>query len=96
VKDLESEYRSETEDKLLLAGLDCLKEITAITDSYYVDNDSVKVQRSVITSIMTFHDRWERELPNYQGPTSTFHQYLLRFSKGAIKAWRIWLVDRKP
>ena len=61
--------------------------------------DKTKLNRDLITVSMEFTQRWDDWLDGIKYPdfphaaTKTFHQMLLRFSKGAVKAWRCWLID---
>jgi len=60
--------------------------------------------KEVVMGCMDFNERWNEWIivsgntafkkPHY---TKVFHEYLLRFAKGMIKAWRCWNIDlHKP
>lgn len=83
------------------AVLILLKECNLAFDSYYVDRLSDKLHQDLIIAGMNFTTRWERytvalKAGDFQNSASkTFHEYLLRFSKGALKYYRIWRIDLK-
>ena len=61
--------------------------------------DHVRLNRDLITAAMEFNQRWDDWISALRYPdlphvsTKVFHEMLLRFSKGAVKAWRCWLID---
>ena len=89
----------DTQRPLYDAGILALKEISFALDNYFVDRLENKLHQDIIIAGMNFVTRWERFLSNLHsgsfsfGATKTFHEYLLRFIKGALKYYRIWRLD---
>ena len=83
-----------TPDAVQNAGLIAFKDAISALDDYFISANKVKIHRDLITVGMEFctrHEQWLNTSP--ASTTKTFHEYILRFSKGSLKAWRIWLVD---
>ncbi len=78
------------------AMLTGLREALTGMDAYYIDRDRVKLNQILINAAMNFNHRWDTWLSS-DGVKSfaakTCHSMLLRFSKGAVKAWRGYLID---
>ena len=43
-------------------------------------------------SIAAFED-WTKSIP--PGPTKTLYEYVIRLTKGVVKAWRVWLTHTR-
>lgn len=62
--------------------------------------DSVQMNKDLIIAAMDFNQRYETWLANIRNnelghySERTFHEMLLRFSKGSVKAWRCWRIDK--
>ena len=81
---------------LFYAARGPLLAISTALDDYYIDLDEVAASRKCITAVMEFQDRWELWLETAKfdhWSSKIFHERLLRFSKGAVKRWRIWVID---
>ena len=73
-----------------------LEDIISELDGYFIAADSDRAQRDIISSCMDFTARWEvwLESTHFQAPASkVFHEQILRWVKGSLKAWRIWRID---
>ena len=81
------------------AGRIFLEEITRVLDKYFISADADKLNRGIIMAGMDFTLRWESWINNLHASqlkhpaTKTFHQFLLRFAKGALKSHRCWRID---
>ena len=81
------------------AGLIAFRDAINALDTYFVTQNATKVHQELITVGMEFCARWERWIAGLRcgslesAATKTFHEYLLRFTKGALKAYRIWRID---
>lgn len=81
------------------AGLLALKEIAEAADRHFVNNARHKFQEDLITAGMNFNQRWDTWISSLKpddlqtSAAKAFHEILLRFSKGAMRYWRIWLID---
>ena len=78
------------------AAITFLKECTAAFDSYTSVPDPDSLHKSVILSALDLLQRWENWLASatFQHIASrVFHEFLLRFSKGMVKSYRIWRLD---
>lgn len=77
-------------------GLIAGNEIVKSMESYYVNQDMQQFQQGLITAAMKFNQGWSSwlETVNLRLASKAFHGMLLRFSKGCVKAWRIWLIDK--
>lgn len=68
-------------------------------DKYFVSGDPAELHKDLISAAMDFLQRWENWIDGLQpgdlthSASKTFHQMLLRFTKGAVKSWRIWKID---
>jgi hypothetical protein len=82
---------------MVSAGLFFLNDISTALYNY-TDND--RMHRDLITAAMDFTQRWETWIgqikpEDLKHPASkAFHEMLLRLSKGAVKAYRIWRIDK--
>ncbi len=58
-------------------------------------SDNQQMNKDLIISAMDFSQRWENWLKDSRLCTATriFHEMLLRFFKGSVKAYRCWLID---
>ena len=81
------------------AGMIALRDVIEALDTYYISINSVRLHQDLITIGMDFTLRWESWISTL-GPGSLksassklFHEYLLRFTKGALKYYRIWRID---
>ena len=81
------------------AAIIAFHETILACESYFATQDIHRLHQDIIMTGMNFTMRWEIWIGTL-GPCSlksaaskTFHEYLLRFSKGALKAWRIWKID---
>ena len=76
-------------------------EVETALNDYHINHNQVKLQQILIITFMDFNQRWDSWLSTiphdgFKSPaTKTFHEMVLRFSKGIMKAWRIWLIDIK-
>ncbi len=84
------------QEPLRQASFTAMREILSVSNAYYCDQNKIKLHKELISVGMDFNQRWdtwisETEFESFG--TKTFHQMLLRFSKGIMKAWRCWLID---
>ncbi len=82
------------------AGLQLAQETATALEEYYIGLNEEWLHRGLITAIMDFNQRWETWIDKL-GPgdlkhpaSKVFHQFLLRFTKGSVKAYRCWRIDR--
>lgn len=93
----ETECIQEPYAQLVQVGLRALYRIQAVLMTYYVRVERGPLHQGLIESIWDFVSEWERwqdtkpEFKYYH--TKLLHAYLLRFAKGALKAYRIWRID---
>lgn len=84
---------------LYFAAKTAALEIADAFDAYYISQDRKLLHRNIVMSLLTFQDVWHVWLNKLQDgdlphrATKVLHEMLLRFSKGALKAYRIWLTD---
>ena len=75
--------------------LDCANSL----NFYEAHKDSERLNRDLIGAVMDFVQQWDdwyNSLENCQlkhASSKMFHSYLLRYAKGALKAWRCWRID---
>ena len=93
---IEVEPASAVYRPLIEAAVIFLRE-ASVTLDYPIDK--VKMNRDLILSSLDFLQRWETWLDGLKSgsfqysATRIFHEMLIRFSKGAIKAYRCWRID---
>ena len=81
------------------AGMVALREIVSALDMYFITKDSAKLHQELISAGMNFTTRWDVWLQTVRpgdlksNSAKIFHEYLLRFAKGALKSYRIWRID---
>ena len=81
------------------AGIILLREIVVALDVYFIAQDETKMHQEFISAGMNFITRWEIWLDALQPgslrcvDSKVFHEYLLRFCKGILKAYRVWRID---
>lgn len=80
---------------LAKAGHIFMLDISSAMDDYFITTDKVKFNRSLVSSAMEFIQRWEdwMEVTRLPKATRVYHEFLVRFSKGAVKATRCWIID---
>ena len=84
---------------LAYAGKVFLEETARVLDEYFITADIDKLNRGIILAGMDFTLRWESWINGLHASqlkhpaTKTFHQFLLRFAKGALKSHRCWRID---
>lgn len=83
------------------AGMLLLSEIVGALEAYHVTHNKYDLHRACIMAGLDFSTRWETWIDSLKPADLTtvaskvFHEQLLRWFKGAIKAYRIWLIDRR-
>lgn len=98
-EDLGHGYVDEIHRPLLAAGRECIVEVVTALETHNLNRDAARLNRELISAAMDFNQRWENWLSNlpygrFRHPSSrVFHEFLLRFSKGSVKYWRIWRID---
>lgn len=78
------------------AGVIMLHEIEVAITVYRYNPDRNTLNRHIIMAALDFVQRWETWLETVRfesKDTRMFHDFLLRFSKGSIKAYRGWNID---
>ena len=81
------------------AGMVALREIVNALEMYFITKDSTKLHQELISAGMNFTTRWDIWLQTLSpgdlkwNSAKVFHEYLLRFTKGALKSYRIWRID---
>jgi hypothetical protein len=82
------------------AGLLLSKDISAVLDKFYITKNKKQLHEDLITAGIAFQHRWQEWLDRstletfrYYPASKLFHEQLLRWYKGAIKTYRIWLID---
>ncbi len=84
---------------LAKAAIDGSRTVTSAMNGYFVSGDAEKFHREVISALMDFtqiYDDWIKVLqsPDLKHAASkTLHSMLLRYAKGAVKAYRCWKID---
>ena len=71
-------------------------EVIAAMDGYFLDQNRAKLHQLLINAGMNFNQRWDSWIETMQFESSAsklFHGILLRFSKGVMRHWRLWLID---
>lgn len=82
-------------DRILLL----LGEVYCALGTYNVTNSKTDLHRNLINAGLNFSVRWESWINGLQpaslksGASKIMHEQLLRWVKGACKAYRIWLID---
>ncbi len=78
------------------AAFSAATEIEAALNGYFFDQDTAKLQQLLINAGMNFNQRWDTWAETMQFESSAsklLHGILLRFSKGAMRHWRLWIID---
>lgn len=81
------------------AGVILLRDIESALQKHHIFHSNIQLHRDLVTAGLDFTARWEVWLNELKpndlsvGASKVFHEQLLRWSKGALKAWRIWLID---
>jgi len=79
---------------LLDATCQMLVSVADACDVYFIDVDNKVLNDTLLLTVMDFTQRWELWIATQRfSPEKTLHEFLLRFSKGAIKSWRIYRID---
>lgn len=66
---------------------------------YEAHKDNERLNRDLISAAMDFVQQWDDWFNSLEAPqlkhasSKMFHSYLLRYVKGALKAWRCWRID---
>ncbi len=71
-------------------------EMIIAINGYFIDQNRVKLSQILINAGMDFNQRWDtwtETMPFESSASKLFHGILLRFSKGIMRHWRIWLID---
>ena len=82
------------------AGIIALHELILACEANFVNRNVTRLHQDLITVGLNFIARWEIWIDTLSygslksAASKTFHEYLMRFFKGALKAYRIWLIDR--
>ena len=81
------------------AGIIALHEVILACETSFVTRNVTRLHQDLITAGLNFIARWEIWVGELtcgslkSAASKTFHEYLMRFSKGVLKAYRIWLID---
>lgn len=85
--------------ELLGAGVIMGSEVLKAVDEHHTGGDNERLNRDLISAAMFFLERWESWIKGLSAPdlkhrsSKIFHEFLLRYAKGIVKAWRGWRVD---
>ena len=99
LEDLEGTEVSTPNRPLFDAGKVALKESIAALEAYFLTPDAARCNKELICAAMDFSQKWETWIEGLgpgslkHAPSKVFHEFLLRFFKGCVKAWRIWRID---
>lgn len=97
--EIANEQMDEVHKPVVAAGLILGNEVADALDAFFIDNDTVKLNKFIILAMMEFTQQWESWIEGIKYPdfdhkaTKVLHEILLRHSKGIIKALRIWRTD---
>lgn len=86
-------------EPLVAAACRTLLDAAGSLKDYDIHADSDRLNRDLIGVAMDFTQQWDNwicalEAPQLKNTSSKiFHSFLLRYVKGALKAWRCWRID---
>ena len=77
-----------------------LQEVISALETFFCTQDVEQLHRGLIFCGLDFTERWSLWITSLKsdslqsGAEKILHEHLLRLTKGALKAYRIWRIDR--